>query len=539
MTTESDILESIEACRTCGIFYITSSNFLKPIFSTPVADPEMCQIRHEFSTWKLEINENDGYPQYICNCCIHQFQKVLQFRRSCLNVQGQFREFFNLRQQNPIQIKTEIIDPDDDLSSKHFIYVDDLSDNEYDGTPFHIPHMPIKEEVIEAANVPNEMQPIKIEPNCSDVLITPNSSLETQSFIQNIDSLKIIDDLTHGVVNIKNDLVLMNIKGEPKENVFENEMNSVLNTALIDNKVQCAICLHKSENQTEHKHHMEHIHETKNYDCHLCGKKLINCTLKRYQYHLKWHKIGKHIKCAQCGFFCTSKAALNEHTRAIHSKVSCKLCGKSVFPKKLNAHMKEMHSMESIKCIKCNMAFATESERDLHIWKIHASESNNSYKDINLHSIQSDLQNLKNYTIDVPSVSEEQIGPQINITQFTDMETSVSNVLIEDTVLTTSEHNALFFSNDEASKVSYCTQLTDGDDNSSDTTYASEGDNIGSVAHQFVCALCANTFETVEELYSHNLDHKNDSTFSCQICGEKFFLKFSLNRHLKKHDVSF
>ena len=60
-TMESDRVEAIEACRTCGIFYMTSSNYLKHLFESPVEQPEMMLIRLELSQWKVEVRTKMFY----------------------------------------------------------------------------------------------------------------------------------------------------------------------------------------------------------------------------------------------------------------------------------------------------------------------------------------------------------------------------------------------------------------------------------------------------------------------------------------------
>lgn len=48
--------DSIEACRTCGIYYMVNSNYLKPLFHLPVENTEMMLIRLELSSWNIEVN---------------------------------------------------------------------------------------------------------------------------------------------------------------------------------------------------------------------------------------------------------------------------------------------------------------------------------------------------------------------------------------------------------------------------------------------------------------------------------------------------
>lgn len=56
MATINETIDAIEACRTCGIYYMTTSNYLKPLFQSPVEQPEMMLIRLELAQWKVEVS---------------------------------------------------------------------------------------------------------------------------------------------------------------------------------------------------------------------------------------------------------------------------------------------------------------------------------------------------------------------------------------------------------------------------------------------------------------------------------------------------
>lgn len=56
MSIECDQIDAIEACRTCGVYYMSSTNYLKPLFQCAVEYPEMMLIRFELAQWKLEVS---------------------------------------------------------------------------------------------------------------------------------------------------------------------------------------------------------------------------------------------------------------------------------------------------------------------------------------------------------------------------------------------------------------------------------------------------------------------------------------------------
>ncbi|XP_061391969.1 zinc finger protein 490-like [Musca vetustissima] len=294
MDVESEKIDAIEACRTCGVYYMTTTNYLRPLFQSAVDCPEMMHIRLELAQWKIEINEHDGLPQYMCNTCIHEFLKIFKFRSACLETQDQLRIFYNMREQNlaNIKIKTEVVEPADEAPECNFIYVDDISDDEYNDniTPFKVPHVPIKEELIEEANVPCE--------NMKKLHVSKESSSE------NVETAPVVYEQAYALESAQE-------TREPSPS-----------------PVECELCQHLSPNQDEHKQHLQRVHEVRDIECHICGKVFKNSTTSRFKFHLKWHNLNKHVKCPQCGFVCNSRAALKEHRRAVHTKISCKICGK-------------------------------------------------------------------------------------------------------------------------------------------------------------------------------------------------------------------
>lgn len=264
------------------------------------------------------MGEHDGYPQYVCSSCIHEFQKVFKFRSSCVETQEQFRHFYSIREENRanIKIKTELKDPDEEKPLCDFIYVDELSDTEYDGaTPFNIPHVPIKEELIEAATIPME------ESNESINVVAAAASVVKH----NAPSSAAAEAVATAPVAIQqSQIIVQNDSSLTNTSSASANVSSMLQEA----QIECKLCQHLSPNREEHKLHMQRAHEIRDMECHICGKKFKNSTPARLKFHMKWHNISKHVKCTQCGFVCNSKEALQEHKRANHVKINCKICRK-------------------------------------------------------------------------------------------------------------------------------------------------------------------------------------------------------------------
>lgn len=230
---------------------------------------------------------------------------MFKFRTACIETQEQFKHFCNLREENRanIKIKTERVDPEESKTMCDFIYVDDLSDTEYDGaTPFNIPHVPIKEELIEAATIPMEV-PVE----------------------------------TVGVVELASKVVPPSEQSSLDRSLMTTSQNESdeTNAAAVSERpavehIECKLCQHISYSNDEHKLHLQRAHEIRDMECHICGKEFKNSSAARLKFHMKWHTLNKHVKCTFCGFVCSSKDALKEHKRANHSRIKCKICGKGI-----------------------------------------------------------------------------------------------------------------------------------------------------------------------------------------------------------------
>ncbi|KAL9890682.1 enhancer of variegation 3-9 [Glossina fuscipes fuscipes] len=569
---KDSIADSIEACRTCGIYYMVNSNYLKPLFHLPVENTEMMLIRLELSSWNIEIDENDGLPQHVCSSCIHEFQKIFKFRSCCVETQEQFRLFNNLRQGNQanMKIKTELPDPDEE-NVCDFIYINDLSDNEYDGataTPFNIPHAPIKEELIEAATVPIENtvdQPLSMAEASMSIL----SSNIQQANSNVCGSLKNEDT---------------NAEAKPSQPTH----------------VECHLCQYISRNQETHRLHMSRVHEIKDLECHICGKEFKNSTIVRLKFHLKWHNLNKHIRCSQCGFVCKSRNALKEHIRALHARIKCKLCGKMLIAKKMKNHMRQ----HELTCQCCSEVFREESDLERHLWQTHAiecqqggsglnakpndeSELHNAEESVNINDCalncarcdekfpqQSELELHLKQQHSQNNVNLLELGAQaIGVTSGSfavcvneDVSDTTCSFGTYDKKLkeeiyvsaadlsshpnegldatTLSQTNNIFDKSTEEESLDNIEDNLEHDSTQSGSTIENGSENNGNSyvnasTHSFACAKCTLTFAAIEQLRTHYELHltkeKRKSEFNCHLCAKRFDLKFSLNRHLKKH----
>ncbi|XP_016960588.1 protein suppressor of hairy wing [Drosophila biarmipes] len=338
--------DSIEPCRTCGIYFTIGLDMdqaiVKPIFGLDdAAVTGMVEIVEQLSAWNIQVSREDGRPQYMCNPCIAEFQRLLKFKRSCLETQEQYGELEYQREQ--IVIKREI-DPEEQKFCG-FIYLDtdeeEISDE--DGSrrvcaAFDIPHVPIKEEHMARVPVPSssEFQPPEAKelalPVESGFDMMDHDALTASMFASSSeDASGIADD---GDNEDDEDIVKFTYDDD-------GDASAPLPLPIYSPMVSCKLCLHESPDQEAHLDHMRRTHLLKDWECHICAKKFTNAQESRIKFHIKYHKLQRHIKCPVCGFICNSKETLKEHRQAVHARTKCTYCGKTVKNAVLQSHLKK------------------------------------------------------------------------------------------------------------------------------------------------------------------------------------------------------
>ncbi|KAH8307848.1 hypothetical protein KR059_000800 [Drosophila kikkawai] len=343
--------DSIEPCRTCGIYFTIGlgmdQKLVKPLFDTDdAASPAgMVEILEQMTAWKLQVARDDGRPQYMCITCIAEFQKLLKFKHSCLETQEQFGELELQREHNGIVIKREI-DADPEEKFCGFVYLD-ISDEEEisdeDGSrrvsaAFDIPHVPIKEEHMARVPIqtkatflppePKELQP----PNPSDFEGIESDELAGMFSASSANSQANSDDDEE-----EEEEVIMKFTYDD-----EGEAAATLPQPIVESPaiVTCKLCSYDSPNKEAHLEHMQRMHLLKDWECHICAKKFTNAPESRLKFHMKWHKLQRHLKCPMCGFFCSSKETLKEHKKAVHTCTKCTYCDKNIRTNLMQRHLK-------------------------------------------------------------------------------------------------------------------------------------------------------------------------------------------------------
>ncbi|XP_034665004.1 LOW QUALITY PROTEIN: uncharacterized protein LOC117899239 [Drosophila subobscura] len=347
---------TIEACRTCGTYFDIDDGLIKPIF-LPTAgvdaksDVGMAEILQQLSAWNLLVTKEDGRPQYMCISCIAEFQRLLQFKCSCLEAHEQYAG----HQLTPgIKIKNELeIQAEEKFCG--FIYLDsDEEVSDEDGSrrvsaAFDIQHVPIKEEHM--ARVPTQQSEIKFVPPQPQPLLplvgSPKEELDvggmTNESGSNANNISFVSESNPNAISYEIENENDNESDEEEVLKFtydDDEDAMIIPQPMQSTSVLCKICFQEIPNQL-YQTHMERMHLSKDWECHLCGKKFLNSKESRLKLHMKWHKLQRRLKCPICGFFCNSKETLKDHKRAVHSRTVCQYCGKVMKPNILQSHMKK------------------------------------------------------------------------------------------------------------------------------------------------------------------------------------------------------
>lgn len=248
----------------------------------------------------------------------------------------------------------------------------------------------------------------------------------------------------------------------------------------------------------------------------------------------------------------------------------------------LNADEEVIHV--ELFCAHCAEKFDNQSDLEKHVIEEHRSGSAqqqqnqtcNEYKEkLTDHNISEVLSNTTPCDTFVGNREAEENA----ITVFEDYDDSEEELSIpteslqypikQEKILDDTQHFAQYRSNfsedgDDEVTIEHFNQhqettndaAIDKMETSSSSEYDSDTDSNTSVSFvqddvvklPFACAKCIDKFATVEELLTHNTlmhcqqqQEQNEksptkSKFKCDICNKEFDLKFSLNRHMKKHD---
>ncbi|EDW38266.1 GL12500 [Drosophila persimilis] len=533
---------TFEPCRTCGTFYCTEDDLIKPIFFPTTTgdaklDVSMAEILQQMTDWNLMIQKEDGRSQYMCTSCIAEFQRLLKFKQSCLETHEHWVE----QQQNPgINIKEE---PDSKPKEKFcaFVYLD--SDNEVsdeDGSQrvsaaFDIQHVPIKAEHMarvpaqqtEMKFVPPEPQPelapVAVKTEADHVFILKTATKEKDPDTDGMCSEN-ETKLDPNATSISFDDSIPYENDESDEEVVKFTYDDDEDATTIPQPTQsasviCKLCSHEFPNQKLHQAHMQNMHLSKDWECHLCGKKFLNSKESRLKLHMKFHKLQRRLKCPICGFFSNTKEILKQHKRAVHSRTVCQYCGKIMKPHILQSHMMK-HKHENKRKYG---ELSNTSPNPLHSPVQQQQQLPPEVLSVNSSPIHQ--QEQEPTTEESLPVAYSPIMPICVIQCAFCSDNFEEAQQLKDHVL--AKHENMM---SPSQKVKAPPQLhsismamdvdMDTESDSSPQKSSSWSENLNSSSRSYS---------------SSNNNSFDKSIFKCHICGKPFDLKIKLNRHLKQH----
>ncbi|XP_017058473.1 zinc finger protein 236 [Drosophila ficusphila] len=575
--------DSIEPCRTCGIYFTMGMELdqaiVKPIFGLhDAAVGNMEDILEQLSAWNVKIAREDGRPQYMCIACIAEFNRLLKFKRSCLETQEQFGELEYQREHNGIIIKREIEPEEEKFCGFIYLDTDEEEISDEDGSrrvcaAFDIPHVPIKEEHM--ARVPEQSSALFQPPRPKELDMPPvesgfnmiDNDMSTVSFFtpSSEDASGTADD---GDQEEEDEIIRF---------TYDDDGDSVAQppAPAFSPVVSCKLCLYDSPNQEAHLDHMRRTHLLKDWECHICAKKFTNAPESRIKFHMKYHKLQRHIKCPVCGFICNSKETLKEHKQAMHTRTKCTYCGKTMKSTVLHAHLKK-HLQEG----EAELALKLKLQNDFPSSMASPSLFIGAEATAPLETPStSGTSGPMDSTLPQNSTLSEDCNVSENTTAPKDTIVPDVSTASEDTIISEAFSKDILYPMDPPARVNF-------------PISASSSPSVSTVIQ---CAYCSDTFEEVQQLQAHVLaTHRSarkrprspentspipmesagneesqpqeesfakknctaqqesrteeslngsssaeqvpeKSYYSCQICGKLFDLKIKLNRHLKQH----
>ncbi|KAH8244655.1 hypothetical protein KR026_005032 [Drosophila bipectinata] len=529
--------DSIEPCRTCGIYYTMGLNMdqamVKPIFGRDNASKDsMGEIIEQMGAWNLKVVREDGRPQYMCISCIAEFKKLLKFKQSCLETQELFGD---LEAQRGIVIKKEIdADPEEQFCGFIYLDTDDEDVSDEDGSrrvcaAFDIPHVPIKEEHM--ARVPTQNESVFQSPE-PKVLGSPlRSSFDMMDVEELTGSMFVTSSEEASATADENDEESEEEIEEEEEEIFkftyddDGETAVTLPLPVTSPVVYCKMCSHESPNQEEHLNHMRRTHLLKDWECHVCGKKFTNAPESRLKFHMKWHKLANHLKCPICGFLCNSKDTLKEHKLAVHTRTKCSYCRKTVKQSLLQEHMnKHLEEREA------ELAHHVQQNLKLQSKPSVGRAKASSNQMISDGSVEFDFRNqlppenpTNLVTTSVRVVKSASVNPTVRAPS--------PPVLTPDESLNEPQQ---FEAHVLATHKTPQKRKRSLEKTPRSTRYKSQS-QVSSLSNELEQTSIAekDSFELQETNRSPTISPK--SYTSCHICGKEFDLKIKLNRHLKQH----
>lgn len=200
-----------------------------------------------------------------------------------------------------------------------------------------------------------------------------------------------------------------------------------------------------------------------------------------------------------------------------------------------------------VMCALCDAKFSNPNELQLHVEKQHCTVSQNPNENrIPLDSFEMPQVITKRFCINCTKSfnDEATLAQHIQVCQcpidkniLNSLSNQYNNEICTEELLNNDDISQIEqYGNAEDYAQAASNSDVEGNEDLNGNT--SEIDQLRQFQH-FKCAQCSDTFDNVDGLMKHHeVMHSRKAVFTCHICGKVYELKFSLNRHLKKHSNS-
>ena len=288
----------------------------------------------------IEINENDGLPEIICQKCSTDVGKAYKLREVCRESDKKLRELLDEQSEKDYE-ECEVVKLEDEEEFESEIYAEDL------------------QEIV-------KLDDQAVEKGAKETEKLPQTKVKKKIVKEEIartDFKCCGCDLSFG----NQELLVEHSKVEhlpmkPKDD---------------QKPLECNICYKRFLTAKGLKHHQENVYLVKMHQCFFCGRKFETRAI--LEAHERFHRNERPYICDVCNRGFTSRANLSTHVTTHlpleeHKKFVCNICGnrfsrRSYFKLHMNLHSDET----PFKCKMCPSSFKSKQNLKLH-WRIHSGE---------------------------------------------------------------------------------------------------------------------------------------------------------------------
>lgn len=263
----------------------------------------------------LQVEEDDGMPQKICNTCttlINEFyyfkeqvnasQVILKIALGKVNIQKEITNV-NIEKEN---VKIDNTEKSDGICKEEIEMISDINE-------IKVEHSDIESDTIENCDYVNDYVDnfVEVKPIIQE--ITEEISIKTE---QNVKEVPGYTCITCGETFIERKEFLSHRR---KERYIKRRMNSNLR------RVSCPVCK-KMVVKDRMEDHMNVHTKTKPHVCEICGKSFASKP-NLYTHKVIHREVKPHV-CEICGRGFTQMPSLKDHMRCHNNeKLICHICG--------------------------------------------------------------------------------------------------------------------------------------------------------------------------------------------------------------------